>query len=153
MTYCSYVLPSFHWINIFIPYPIYLWSFSYCVITHFSVQLHTEKWTSSAYSRTSSSKWLVAGNQEQLQSQWNLPTHQIFLEVRQRERESACNVAYGKLQLCIVRGAAVDAIAPGPGLCCCFLLHCRGLCCLLLTTLDWFPRQPGCLHMESNQLL
>lgn len=33
-----------------------------------------------------------------------------------------------------------------------FLLHCRGLHRLLLTTLDWFPRQPGCLHMESNQL-
>lgn len=33
-----------------------------------------------------------------------------------------------------------------------FLLHCRGLLRLLLTTLDWFPWQPGCLHMASNQL-
>lgn len=33
-----------------------------------------------------------------------------------------------------------------------FLLHCRALCRLLLTTLDWFPWQPGSLHMESNQL-
>lgn len=33
-----------------------------------------------------------------------------------------------------------------------FLLHCRGLRRLLLTTSERFPRQPGCLHMESNQL-
>lgn len=33
-----------------------------------------------------------------------------------------------------------------------FLLHCRVLSCRLLTTLDWFPWQPGCLHMKSNQL-
>lgn len=33
-----------------------------------------------------------------------------------------------------------------------FLLHCRVLRCRLFTTLDWFPWQPGCLHMKSNQL-
>lgn len=32
---------------------------------------------------------------------------------------------------------------------CCTAESCAAR--LLLTTLDWFPRQPGCLHMESNQ--
>ena len=115
--------------------------------------------TSSVYSRSSSHSpvfqvacWCSPA--KHLQPEWETLLHtELGAAERGESGETLTQSSEGPLRLCV--SWWVLLCMPSLQLQACaavFLLHCRGLRRLSLTTLDRFPRQPGCLHMESNQL-